>query len=307
MELQENPYFQTRFTKVRFTLEMIESCRMTGDKESALRGGIGEMLLRQYCIRDRMCEHCSFETACIVQNFMYAKYRIKPEFHTKGESIGFVIEADRGKRNYVSGETMSFSITLFGDTIVYINPIIQAIHMLGQVGIGTENARFQIKEIRNRRGQQILENGNFYYERYLVETLADYVKERKEELRTPKQLLFIRPLTIKYRSEFLTEFHMQAILNSVSRRLYMLACYEGNEAEELRFYEEIPVILSQQVEHQQVTRYSNRKQQKITMKGISGAIEVDGIREEILEFLLAGELTYIGKNTKFGFGKYRVS
>lgn len=298
--------FNIRFSILKFSLLLTENCILSENKESALRGGIGEMLLRQYCFRDRNCETCSFSRSCIAQNFMYSKYQIKPDFVTTGESLGFVLEADQGRRSYRRGDIVSFQLTLFGDTIAYLNPVIQAIHALGQSGLGEKKAHFVIQAIQNRRGDDILQNGSIFYKNYLIETISDYISERRQQLEHPNQIIFTRPLCLKYNGEFIQEFHMQAVINGVTRRIYMLNCLEGQDIPERKFSDELPEIVEQNVQYEEVKRYSSRKQQPIILKGISGSILVDHIHDELLDYLIAGEITHIGKNTRFGFGIYKI-
>ncbi|MDE7312892.1 MAG: CRISPR system precrRNA processing endoribonuclease RAMP protein Cas6 [Eubacterium sp.] len=40
--------------------------------------------------------------------------------------------------------------------------------------------------------------------------------------------------------------------------------------------------------------------------GITGFIQLKELYPETLPVLLAGELIHIGKNTSFGFGRYRI-
>lgn len=304
--MQKEKKFQIRFSVLNFTLLMLEDVVLPERKEIVLRGGIGDMLLQQYCIRDGECEACSFTSACIVQNFMYAKYKKKPDFVTTGESMGYVLSA-RGKKTYYKrGERIKFSLTLFGDVIAYLNPVVQTVHLLGQCGLGEKRACYQIEEIRNRRGEAILENGSIYYKNYLIEILADYIEERKREIEKPHRILFHSPLTVKYKGEFISEFDIRAIINSVTRRLYMLECFEGNEVEEEKFYENLPVILEQDVRLCEMHKYSSRTKQHMPLKGIVGEIKLDHLEGELLDYLLGGEITHIGKNTRFGFGKYEV-
>lgn len=297
---------QIRFSVMYLRLELTEDAFISGSRESVLRGGIGDALLEQYCIRNGDCGHCSFASACIVQNFMYAHYKKKPDFVTTGESLGFVLSAEDDRQEYRKGEQMSFVLTLFGDAIVYLNPVIQAIHMLGMKGIGRSHAHYRISEICNRKGGYILKDGTVYCDNYLTEILQDYVNERKTQLVNPGKLIFQKPLTIKYKSEFIREFDIRAIINGVTRRIYMLECYEGNDVEEVHFYENLPQVLGQYSQRYQVRRYSSRKQQFIIMKGIVGEIKIAHVSDDILEYLIAGEITHIGKNTRFGFGKYKI-
>ena len=58
--------FDIPFIKLEFHVRMLEDTKMPKTKVSALRGGMGEMLLRQNCIGDRQCERCYFQKTCLV-------------------------------------------------------------------------------------------------------------------------------------------------------------------------------------------------------------------------------------------------
>lgn len=59
-------------------------CHSSCPQGSAIRGGMGEMLLRANCIRDRVCESCDFEAECIVRRTMYSKFTLRPNYVTNG-------------------------------------------------------------------------------------------------------------------------------------------------------------------------------------------------------------------------------
>ena len=181
--MQGEKNFQIRFSVLNFILLMQEDVVLPERKEVVLRGGIGDMLLRMYCIRDAKCEFCDFTDSCIMQNFMYAKYKKKPDFVTTGESMGYVISAAGKKTSYRKGERLYFSLTLFGNIIAYLNPVVQAVHLLGQCGIGEKRAKYQIEKIQNRQGKAILEGGSIYYKNYQIELLGDYVEERRQQIK----------------------------------------------------------------------------------------------------------------------------
>lgn len=308
---QKEKKFQIRFTVLNFTLLMLENVILPERKEVVLRGGIGDMLLKQYCVRNAKCEECDFTNSCLVQNFMYAKYKKKPDFVTTGESMGYVLSAEGKKTYYRAGERLRFSLTLFGDVIAYLNPIVQTVYLLGRYGIGEDRASYEVERIQNRQGKEILKNGSIYYKNYLIEILEDYVEERKQQLKEidsekGRRIFFSSPLSLKYKSQFLREFDICAILNGVARRVYMLECFEGRESTEKKFFENFPVILEQNTIICDAQRYSSRTKKYMPLKGIAGEVLLDRIEGEMLDYLLAGEVMHIGKNTRFGFGKYRV-
>ena len=307
---QLTPLFDTRYIKLHFTLLFPENCKVPKYKVSAIRGGMGEMLLRANCIRDRKCEACDFVSECIVQRTMYSKFEYKPEYVTTGESIGYVLECEDYREELAAGDVVSFNLILFGKTIVYFSQYMQALYSLGVQGLGKEQANFVIVSVTNSLGEELLEDGNIYMPRYQVMRIADYVVYRKKQLLShsmKNEIRFQTPLTLKFQGKFLNEFQMEPMFRGIVRRLYMLSCFEGNEVDITEYdYDKLPQIQGQEKYFVSVPRFSNRQNAKMFLKGIEGKIFVDRISEEQLEFLLAGELIHIGKNTSFGFGRYRI-
>lgn len=112
-------YFNIRYTILHFKLQFMEDTRVVKYKSSALRGGIGEMLLRSHCIKNRQCEKCDFESQCIVQQIMYSKFEHSPDFMHSGDGVGYIIECFDRKCNFKKGDYLELSLTLFGKIIVF--------------------------------------------------------------------------------------------------------------------------------------------------------------------------------------------
>lgn len=304
---------QVRFVKLRFTVDLLEDSVLPKDKVSAIRGGMGEMLLRMNCVRDRQCDTCDFETECIVQKVMYSKFVRKPVFVTTGESIGYVLECEDYQEDFCAHDKLKFYLILFGKTIVYLNQLYQALALLGDEGLGKYHARFQIIDIRNMEGMPLLEGKKINMSRYVVHMLYDYPMFRTMQIRDrPVQadimMIFDTPLTLKYRAEFIQEFQIEAILSAVRRRIFMLDCFEGIESDMLGQTEDEGMLRIRSQEHYwvSVSRYSNRKNEKMVFRGLKGYALLEGLTEELLTLLLVGELIHIGKNTSFGFGRYHL-
>ena len=92
--------FQIRYVKIHFIIRFLEDCILPIFKTSAIRGGIGEMLLRANCVRDRKCEICDFKDECIVRRVMYGKMSIVPKFMSQGDGVGYVVECEVYKELY---------------------------------------------------------------------------------------------------------------------------------------------------------------------------------------------------------------
>lgn len=308
MDGQLSRALQIRYIKLHFKISFTVDATLPTYKTSMLRGGIGEMLLRANCISDRECGSCGFEPECIVRRTMYSKFDKKPDYVTSGDSIGYVLECEDYRAHFPKGSTLSFCLVLFGKTIVYFNQYLQAVSMLGMHGVGSGHARFVIVSIKNSCFQDILNGNDILMKNYRVQTVSDYVARRMGEMDgTEDTLVFHTPTALKSNKEFLQEFRMDAILGAVKRRIHMLDCFEGIDND---FYQScqvpVPKTVSQQQRHMKVRRHSSRKG-PMSLRGIIGSVQLEGIHPDTLPLLLGGELVHIGKNTSFGFGRYQIT
>lgn len=74
----------------------------------------------------------------------------------------------------------------------------------------------------------------------------------------------------------------------------MLDYYIGTEAEIPQFAE-YPQITGQNMKKQYIKRYSSTQNSHMTLQGIIGSVTFDMIPEQCLDYLIAGEVTHIGK------------
>ncbi len=301
---------QVRYVKLCFGLRITEDTQLPVNKVSAIRGGIGEMLLRANCIRDRRCGSCDFESECIVRRTLYSRFDEKPDFVTSGDSVGYVLECEDYGKDFYEGDIVEFHLILFGKTIVYFSQFLQAIYQLGMTGIGKTYARYEVAFIRNTLGKDILRGSEVLMGQYKVLTLWDYVRYRQKKSADYEDLCRIRfrtPVTVKYQGKVQQTLSMEAILPALCRRIYMLDCFEGLGCEMLKWEGIYPQVLSEYSEPITVYRYSSTQDQKMPLRGIKGELRLKKIPEELFPLLLAGELIHIGKNTSFGFGRYHLS
>ncbi len=304
MSLQLEKYLQIKYLKLHFELQFLEDSVLPYQKASALRGGMGEMLLRMNCISDRDCVNCEYENECIVRRTMYSKMAIKPAFMHEGDSVGYVIECEDHNTEYASGDSLKFNLLLFGPAIVYFSQYLQAFQLLGMNGIGKNSAKFVIKRLTNTIGEDILAEHNIYIENVRPKPISEYVSYRIPKTADAARLIFHTPLSIKYQKEMIQSFDPEAILSSIERRIYMLNCYKGTDLERITINSHVPKLQYEEIKHIDVKRYSNRHESKIKLSGICGYADFEDIDETCKELLLAGELIHIGKNTSFGFGRY---
>ncbi len=312
-EQQIKSVFDIRYIKLHFTIEYMEDSVMPKYKASSLRGGMGEMLLRANCIRDRQCEDCDFESECLIRRIMYSRMDIQPAFMSSGDRIGYVVECEDYREEFRRGDRTDFSLILFGKTICYFSQIINALYALGMNGLGKNKSRFSIISITNSKRIPIMNGSDIDMSKYEVSTVSDYITFRHRQIDSgggADLLKFQSPTSIKYRQQEITEFDINAIVEAACRRIYMLDCFEGIESNlTSRDYQDtlqIPEVLNEYHHQVSVKRYSNHKKSAMYLHGIEGELALDQITGDLLNILIAGELVHIGKNTSFGFGRYRI-
>ena len=310
--MREKPYYwDIRYTKIHFTVEFVEDTELVREKASALRGGMGEMLLRAHCIADRNCDSCGFESECIVQRTMYSKFTHVPVSMHSGDSVGYVMLCTDTRRRFLQGDQMDFTLTLIGKNIVYFSQYLNALHALGMSGLGRNQSRYRIVSVKNIYGEQILEGDNIYMQNYKWQRLGEYISWRKRKLEVQTdayQVIFQTPVSMKYQGQFIEEFSAEALGSGLVRRLNILSAFEDLFGEDTKYEPEteFPEIQSQKIVPAEISRYSPRKDAHVKLRGIKGVIQTRKIPAEWLDALLAGEIVHIGRNTSFGFGKYIV-
>lgn len=312
-EVPLEEYLKIRFTKITFMIRFTEDTELVREKASALRGGMGEMLLNANCvINGRRCESCGFASECLIQRMLYSRLENRPAFMQKGDSVGYMIYCDNKERFFKAGYTMEFTLTLFGANIIYFSQYLNAFYALGQHGLGANKSKFQIIGLKNLFGQKIMDGSNIYMERYKWQTLNDYVNFRLSKIKPfaekcQYKLKFCSLTQIKYHGQFIEEFTEEALRASVLRRLFILACFENVPVQkEYQPSTDFPKIQEQQSEYGSFYRRSNRKNQAMKLHGLAGNVRIEAPSEEWLKLLLAAEITNIGKSTSFGLGKIQV-
>ena len=311
-------YDKINFTKISFLIEYNSEGYIPKNKASAIRGGLGQKLIDMFCVnRCENCDECFCRKKCIVQNIMYSSFEIKPDFVTEGESAGFRLCCMDENEYAEAGDATWFDMYFYGGTIAFLNPVIQALHVLGMSGLGRENITFSIKEIKNNKNIALLNDMDIDMRAVASCTLAEYITKRKKELleETGKaveasgkykvKMSFNTPVTIKYHGKIINEFDVEAVLRAIARRIYMYNLYEGNDIGIIDVMD-CPEITESKAYTKSVSRYSTRKNEKMKLYGIVGYMKMKDVTEETLNILIAGEVLGCGKNMKFGFGNCRV-
>lgn len=367
--------FQIRYLTLSFILRFTESGILPEHKISAIRGGIGNMLLMGNCIHseyvivpdgakakqgdfqlpEKVCLDCSFHKECLVQRIYYHPFEILPEFVQDKANAGYLYACDDVRTRVREGNQLEFQMTLFGNVIIHFPTILQAIYQLGFVGLGAKRVKFQLEQVRTHRGEPLLLNNQVCLAYLKPDLLEDYVRSRMgkygernafevvnrdgvcdapvsmQEDRSKKEcgikddgemernenfisnpsgtakIHFLTPWTQKYQGEFLTRFEVQAFVDAVYRRVYLLNCFEGRQMERRHPFAQVMRQQEASPGFEKRTRYSGTHKEKIRLKGLTGSFLLENIPDEFWPYLFAGEILHIGKNCSMGFGVYEIT
>ncbi len=307
-----------RYVKLHFFLRLTEDTVLPRRKASMLRGGMGQALLDINCVHTEKgdCGHCGFESECILRRIMYSKSKIHPEHMSDVENEGYVIECDDHREMFQEGEILKFNLLLFGKEIVYFSQFLNAFHILGIRGLGKYRGHYQVQSITNTMNENLVDVNGVNMNRYRVQTVGEYVSYRMRKIAgIMKQgsadrlvLSFHSPLALKNQGEYLNRFDIYSLSIAMTRRIYLLDCFEEIEIKQLDMREyPMPEVVEEYHKPVNVDRYSDRQKTKMTFRGIEGKLIMDIPGEILIKLLLAGELIHVGKKTSFGFGRYTLS
>lgn len=307
-QLNIRDHLQVRYVRLHFSLEILEDTELPINKASMLRGGMGEMLLRMNCIKDRNCQDCEFESECLVRRTMYSRMEITPEFMSSTDSVGYVLDCENYETQFHAGDIVEFTLLLLGKTIVYFSQFLQAFQYLGTYGVGKNHSHYRIVRLTSSKREPILDGNNIYMANLGVMRVSDYVDYRWNRAGAADEIRFYTPLTLKHRGEQVRHLDAEAILAACERRLYILNCFEGIDAGRIDCTEHVPTIKEHRVHERVVPRFSSTHAADgnghMSWKGIVGSGDLSDVDDTARALLIAGELLHIGKNTSFGFGRY---
>lgn len=297
--------FKIRYSKLKFILKIERDCSLPSFKNSALRGGMGKMLMEFSCFGNGNCNECNYKDDCMVDKVMYSKLKYKPQFIANDKSVGYIIDCVDKRIEFKKGDELKFNLILFGDTIDFASNFIYAFDVLGRKGLGKYNNKYSIKNVLNENGINVLTDGRILKNNIIIKYVSEYIQERKKQLQNLPTLMinFISPFRYKVDGHYTSNISINDIKLALNRRMSILNGYEGIENKD-NIESGNTIITSSQLRWSENKRYSSRQKESMKLGGVEGNIFLNIENEEFLDLLIAGELVHIGKNTSFGLGKY---
>ncbi len=314
------------FTYTHLRCHLVAEGRMSLPPQlgSGLRGVFGRALRQISCLtRFPTCENCSLRLTCPYPQ-IFAPYGIditRAGFPFKSATVPppyLILPALPSPRQLKVGERMVFDMLLFGHARASIALIVEAWRQAVTRGLGTEGKplRLTYVEALDEAGWQVLYESSS--DAILPAPLAPPPRQTPLPFATPVTLNLISPLRWQQNGKRASLQAMPAtrLLLDITRRLRLLALASG-EAEAVDAVNAWPIsawhdacasiTVKMSGQWQDFRRYSTRQQQVIPFGGWLGHITIPNAPPILQNMLILGQITSIGKECPFGFGRYRLA
>ncbi|MCK4260570.1 MAG: CRISPR system precrRNA processing endoribonuclease RAMP protein Cas6 [Halanaerobiales bacterium] len=312
-----------KISQYDFTLIAIEKIKLPDHPGSTIRGGLGHALRELVCsTKNNDCKKCLLSNQCAYTQIFepsmsdMEKEQITNRFSTKPRP--YILEPRiNGKTEYYPGEHIHFTIRLFGSTNRFLPYLLVAIQNLGKTGIGVERGKFVLSEVWNIN--ELVGKAERIYSEYanivtnpFIELDWDHVLEFQKHLPSDKiRLKILTPMLLKANKAWVKKLEFEYLMRNILRRLSSLNVFYGTDVPSINY----PELLKQSKEIQLTkdrtswrnwTRYSSRQDQQVEMYGLLGEVYYTGNLKPFLPYLILGQYCYVGKNTVFGQGNYKI-
>lgn len=298
-----------------FVCLFTSSARLPVFKGSTLRGGFGHALKRVCCALPRQeCARCLLFETCAYA-FFFELHEIMPPgknslriAHRPHPYV--VVPPENEQRDYETGESLRFSIRLFGRANDFLPHVLYAVQETGRQGLGKgPGGRFEVKEVLC--GGETVFDGNVITPGRGIKDLSLQSPDRRHctgltlEMRTP--------LRLKHNNRFQDRLPFHLVIRGALRRVATLEKIYGEGEIDLDFRglvaraEKIE-IAEEKSSWQEFSRYSNRQKKAMNFGGIMGrnVYHGEGL-EEFLPCLYYCRETHLGKQTSFGLGRVEIT
>lgn len=290
---------------------------------SLWRGVLGAALKEVCCIKTRgACRTCEIFPSCL-----YAISFEPLPAKQGGESLPrpFVLHLDwkDSQGAWKQGETLGFGITVFSDFAWQrLLQLIAALIRMGEEGIGKQRVPLDLESV-DIAAHDGGASRPIYAERRLSEIPAMIPWAPSLELPSS----FSGLITVNLLSPFIGQRHgnhlskglpFQELIRNVLRRRHALAASFGDGGEEFteRLRDDARELIelaahvrtaSDETFWQPFGRYSARQRQAQSLSGLMGRVTYADVSPALIDPLLLGVLTHIGKQSAMAMGAYALS
>jgi len=313
---RSSEYAHLSMGRFRFAITLCDRARLPEYKGGTLRGAFGHVFKKIVCsARQPTCEKCILMGTCPYTYIFETPrpddarmMRLYPQIPRP-----FVLEPPATKsREFQPGDKLEFGLVLIGKATSYLPYFIFTFEQLGEIGIGSDRAKFQLTGVT-----ELLPAGE---ERAVYSTderkvapaatfsPADLTKSRNGD---DAALLLQTPLRLQVGGRIARSLEFRPLVSTLLRRVSALSCFHCGHELDLDFRRLVESADSIQVREDRTTwhdwdRFSGRQKRRMNLGGLVGSVTFSGPLDEYWPLLEIGEVVHAGKATPFGLGKFRM-
>jgi hypothetical protein len=279
-----------RFLKLQVTLQTTRNYTPIGYIGKKIRGALGNAMFTLFCVHPiPNCRGCKNQKSC-VYGALFKNPEKSAEFPTF--PAPYVIDApySSGKTIMKTGESLIFSITIFGEPVRWWQHVVLAIREMFENKKNQFNLAFHLKEIRSEIEDLLIYDGNNFVGDPMAALWDD--KGANADINPFRlEIKFCSPLILKNARKIEPDFGW--FIDAV---FYRIACMV-DIYEEREFF--VPYGLL----------FRKPKVQTCLIDGFGDlqGINFEGNLSRYLPYIEIGAHLHIGKQSTYGYGKYQIS
>lgn len=228
----------------------------------------------------------------------------------------YVIEPPEDqKTDYKRGDTLTFTLLLFGEANNNLAYFIYAFDQIGDIGIGKrvdgKLASFCLHQVSAGRHIIYSKEESKIRKDQPVQNLSIELPKHDGDVVSDLTVELITPLRLKYENSLHAELPFHVLIRAMLRRASSLFEYHGGGEPPLDYRGLILQARDINIKESRISwhdwrRYSNRQEQAMMMGGMIGEITYANVPGEYMPLLRFCEQVHLGKQTTFGLGKIKV-
>lgn len=289
-----------------------------------LRSGLGNVIKGLTCVlRSAKCPTCMLKKSCMYAVFFESQPAMTgaPQWLTELPKpyvlSSYSISVEDVEKKYIEpGQTMQFTIKIFGNANQYLPYLIHAIIKLGDIGIGKKiegekRGRFKLNNVTSNGNELLDKNGMLKH----IETISNLSISQhlndKDSVLSTLTIKYITPIRLKENSRFTNHLPFHTLFNATLRRIRSLEYAYGEvvdlNCDELFQKAQAVVNRDSTLVWKDLPRYSGRQKTAMQLGGLVGYATYEGENlQDFLPFLRYVEQVHVGKQTAFGLGRVEV-
>ncbi|MBN1984600.1 MAG: CRISPR system precrRNA processing endoribonuclease RAMP protein Cas6 [Chitinivibrionales bacterium] len=296
------------FTMYTIKLDLQNSSPVSTFLAATIRGGIGYAL--RSCVCSFMQENCS---KCLLQHSCAYSLLFNSAPPPDAPRLKNYAAIPRPFAIYPqkSGSNISLSLLLIGAAAIKSLPyFIYALNILGKRGLGRNRVPFDVTEVWSPSETLVYTKGvTVLTEEYQGENLEIVVGSGTQRRIT---IEFVTPYILRQNDRIVSTIAPYPFFSSILRRITNLHAFYGeNPTNTIDPYPFLActkqICVTSHLKPLPTKRYSTRQKTVIDYTGMVGHLALEGELGPVYPLLAAGQVVGIGKNTVFGYGRYRMT